>query len=100
MNTSNFTNLSKIDNQLKIIDGTDLKTVLGGNTTTAVSFCMADVASKSEDLEMFEYIKKHYGFNFELSKSLPTPFVNIINGGKHGVTDDLKIQEFMIFPNE
>ena len=26
--------------------------------------------------------------------------VNIINGGKHGVTDDLKIQEFMIFPNE
>ena len=100
LNSSNFTNLSKIDNQLKIIDGTDLKTVLGGNTTTAVSFCMADVASKSEDLEMFEYIKKHYGFNFELSKSLPTPLVNIINGGKHGVTDDLKIQEFMIFPNE
>jgi enolase len=92
--------LSKIDEQLKIIDGTDLKMVLGGNTTTAVSFCMAHVASKSEDLEMFEYIKKHYGFNFEFSKSLPTPFVNIINGGKHGVTDDLKIQEFMIFPNE
>jgi len=100
LNNSNFNNLSKIDNQLKIIDGTDLKTVLGGNTTTAVSFCMAHVASKSEDLEMFEYIKKHYGFNFELSNSLPTPFVNIINGGKHGVTDDLKIQEFMIFPNE
>jgi enolase len=100
LNQSNFNNLSKIDNQLKIIDGTDLKTVLGGNTTTAVSFCMAHVASKSENIEMFEYIKKHYGFNFELSNSLPTPFVNIINGGKHGVTDDLKIQEFMIFPNE
>jgi enolase len=100
LNSSNYTNLSKIDNQLKIIDGTDLKTVLGGNTTTAVSFCMANVAAKSEHLEMFEYIKKHYGFNFELSNSLPTPFVNIINGGKHGVTDDLKIQEFMIFPNE
>ncbi len=100
LNTSNFTNLSKIDNQLKIIDGTDLKTVLGGNTTTAVSFCMADVSAKLEGQEMFEYIKKHYGFNIELSNSLPTPFVNIINGGKHGVTDDLKIQEFMIFPNE
>jgi enolase len=100
LNSSNYTNLSKIDNQLKIIDGTNLKTVLGGNTTTAVSFCMANVAAKSEHLEMFEYIKKHYGFNFELSNSLPTPFVNIINGGKHGVTDDLKIQEFMIFPNE
>jgi enolase len=59
---------------------------------------MADVATKSEGLEMFEYIQKHYGF--EKSSSLPTPLVNIINGGKHGVTDDLKIQEFMIFPNE
>ena len=98
LNTSNFTNLTKIDEQLKIIDGTDLKTVLGGNTTTAVSFCMANAAANSEGLEMFEYIQKHY--DFSSSFSLPTPLVNIINGGKHGVTDDLKIQEFMIFPNE
>lgn len=99
LNTSNFANLTKVDEQLNAIDGTELKTVLGGNTTTAVSFCMADVASKSEGLEMFEYIQKHYGFENSTS-SLPTPLVNIINGGKHGVTDDLKIQEFMIFPNE
>jgi len=99
LNTSNFANLSKIDEQLKTIDGTELKTVLGGNTTTAVSFCMADVAAKSEGLEMFEYIQKHYGFPLTTSV-MPTPLVNIINGGKHGVTDDLKIQEFMIFPNE
>jgi len=99
LNASNFANLSKIDEQLKTIDGTELKTVLGGNTTTAVSFCMADVAAKSEGLEMFEYIQKHYGFPLTTSV-IPTPLVNIINGGKHGVTDDLKIQEFMIFPNE
>ena len=37
--------------------------------------------------------------NIEFPK-LPTPFLNIINGGKHGVTEDLKIQEFMIFANE
>jgi len=98
LNTDNFTNLTKIDEQLKIIDGTELKTVLGGNTTTAVSFCMADVAAKSKGIEMFEYIREHYGF--KTNCSLPTPFVNIINGGKHGITDDLKIQEFMIFPNE
>jgi enolase len=98
LNSSNFTNLTKIDEQLKTIDGTELKTVLGGNTTTAVSFCMADVAAKSQGVEMFEFIREHYGF--KTNCSLPTPFVNIINGGKHGVTDDLKIQEFMIFPNE
>lgn len=100
LNRTNFANLSKVDEQLKIIDGTDLKMVLGGNTTTAVSFCMADVASKFENIEMFEYIQKHYGFSSINNCSLPTPLVNIINGGKHGVTDDLKIQEFMIFPNE
>jgi enolase len=108
LNLSNFTNLIKIDEQLNTIDGTYLKTVLGGNTTTAVSFCMLDVAAKSEECEIFQYIQKHYGFLNEDIKnklannifSLPTPFVNIINGGKHGVTDDLKIQEFMIFPNE
>ena len=99
LNTSNFTNLTKIDEQLKIIDGTELKTILGGNTTTAVSFCMANAAANSNGLEMFEYIQKHYGFPLT-TFSLPTPLVNIINGGKHGVTDDLKIQEFMIFPNE
>jgi enolase len=99
LNTSNFTNLTKIDEQLKIIDGTELKTILGGNTTTAVSFCMANAAANFERIEMFEYIQKHYGFPLTTS-SLPTPLVNIINGGKHGVTDDLKIQEFMIFPNE
>jgi len=100
LNASNFTNLTKIDEQLKIIDGTDLKTVLGGNTTTAVSFCMANAAANSDGMEMFEYIQKHYGFPLTAFSSLPTPLVNIINGGKHGVTDDLKIQEFMIFPNE
>jgi enolase len=61
---------------------------------------MADVAAKSKGIEMFEYIQDHYGFPSINYDSLPTPFVNIINGGKHGVTDDLKIQEFMIFPNE
>ena len=99
LNSNNFTDLKKIDEQLKTIDGTDLKTVLGGNTTTAVSFCMADVAAKTNGVEMFQYIQQHYGFSLPIT-SLPTPFVNIINGGKHGVTDDLKIQEFMIFPNE
>lgn len=97
LNRFNITNLTKIDEQLKSIDGTDLKTNVGGNTTTAVSFCMADVAAKSNNIEMFKYIQQHYGFSKCVS---PTPFVNVINGGKHGVTDDLKIQEFMIFPNE
>jgi enolase len=98
LNKTSVLDLKKIDNQLINIDGTSMKTMLGGNTTTAVSFCIADTASKLLNLELFEYISKTYKLN--TCFNIPTPFVNIINGGKHGVTDDLKIQEFMIFPNE
>lgn len=98
---SSILDLKKMDEQLINLDGTKMKTFLGGNTTTAVSFCIADTAAKLLGMELFEYIAKTYQLiNKGSSFTIPTPFVNIINGGKHGVTDDLKIQEFMIFPNE
>lgn len=98
LNDNTIHNLKLIDSYLKKIDSSELKTKLGGNTTTAVSFCIADTASKLNNIEMYEYISKVYNNN-QTSKSI-TPFVNIINGGKHSVKGDLKIQEFMIFPNE
>ena len=98
LNVKNITDLKKCDLQLNAIDNTNLKTILGGNTTTAVSFCLADTASKLLNMELFEYISKMY--NFDNNYKIPTPFVNIINGGKHSITGDLKIQEFMIFPKE
>ena len=94
-------NIKSCDYALSLLDITPDKSMLGGNTTTAVSFCIADTASKLNNMEMYEYIYNTFNIrkNFDFNK-LPTPLVNIINGGKHGVTDDLKIQEFMIFPNE
>lgn len=98
LNYNNFLDLQKIDANLQAIDGTFSKSRLGGNLTTAISFCMANVAAKSKKLELFEFFQQTYGN--QQQTFVPTPFVNIINGGKHGVTDDLKIQEFMIFPLE
>jgi enolase len=98
LNDNTITNLKLIDNYLKKLDSSEVKTKLGGNTTTAVSFCIADTASKLNNLEMYKYISKLYNNN-QTSISI-TPFVNIINGGKHSIKGDLKIQEFMIFPNE
>lgn len=94
--------LTHCDQQLIQLDGTEMKTKYGGNTSTAVSFCIADTAAKMRGLELYEYIAEHYGLRKSKisSTKLPTPFVNIINGGKHGVTEDLKIQEFMIFARE
>ena len=93
-----LTDLAYLDKQMIRIDPTDNKNILGGNTTTATSFCFADVGAKLSKCELFEYFSSIYNNN-QLEKTLPTPMVNIINGGKHGVTDDLKIQEFMILCN-
>lgn len=90
--------LARCDYQMIKLDGTDMKTEYGGNTSTAFSFCIMDTASNLLQTEMYNYISSQY--KLSQSNSLPTPFVNIINGGKHGVDDNLKIQEFMIFANE
>ena len=96
-----MSNLSKCDEQFITLDGTKMKTKYGGNTSTALSFCMANTAANLMNQELYEYITDHYGLRkTEVDRNLPTPFVNIINGGKHGVTEDLKIQEFMIFARE
>jgi enolase len=89
-------NLTALDKQLMALDTSELKTQMGGNAITAMSFCFADVASKLANKQMFEYIAELYNYKIDPER-LPTPFVNIINGGKHSVTGELKIQEFMIF---
>ena len=96
-----LTNLSNCDKQFNDLDGTEMKTKYGGNTSTALSFCLANCAANLKDMEMYEYFAEHYKMVSKIdTTNLPTPFVNIINGGKHGVTEDLKIQEFMIFARE
>ena len=89
--------LKKCDNQLMLIDGTELKTNLGGNTTTAVSFTLADSAAKLSNMELFEYLSNIY--EYDKPTKTPIPMVNILNGGKHA-GGKLKIQEFMIMPSE
>ena len=91
-----ITNLTTLDKQLMALDTSELKTQIGGNAVTAMSFCFADVASKLANKQMFEYIAELHNHKID-PQNLPTPFVNIINGGKHSVTGELKIQEFMIF---
>ena len=100
LNKKALTDVKYCDGQLVKYDPSPMKTLLGGNTTTAISFCMANVGANVLQLPMYEYFHKIYNVRTTpISKQdLPTPFVNIINGGKHSVTGELKIQEFMIFP--
>ena len=89
--------LQKCDNQMIFLDGTQLKKIFGGNTTTAASFLFADVGSNLCEKPLYEYLANIYGYDNNFT--LPIPMVNILNGGKHA-GGKLKIQEFMIMPTD
>jgi len=90
-------NQIKFDKELCRYDGTTLKKNMGGNTSTALSFACATASAKLNNIELFQ----HFSNNFKIVQDfhLPTPLVNILNGGKHA-GGNLKIQEFMIMPQE
>ena len=81
----------KIDQKLIDIDGTDNKEKLGANATLGVSFAVAKAAANSLGMTLYNYIG---GIN---AKKLPTPMMNILNGGKHS-DNNISSQEFMIMP--
>ena len=79
-----------IDNILIELDGTKNKSRLGANSMLAVSLATARAAAKFLNVPLFSYIG---GIN----NSLPTPMMNIVNGGCHA-NNKLDFQEFMIIP--
>ena len=80
-----------IDKQLIELDGTENKQELGANATLGVSIACARAAANSLGMSLYNYLG---GVN---AKVLPTPMMNILNGGKHS-DNNISIQEFMIMP--
>lgn len=94
-----FANFRALDEALCKADGTELKTVLGGNAITASSFALAEAGAALTDTPLFLYLSAAYhGANKPAKYTLPRPLVNILNGGKHA-GGELKVQEFMIVPS-
>ena len=92
-------NLAAVDKAMCDADGTELKTNLGGNALTAVSFAAAEAGAKLANQELYAYFAKAFGKDTSGKFSMPRPMVNILNGGKHA-GGNLKIQEFMIVPKQ
>lgn len=80
-----------IDELMIELDGTPNKSKLGANAILGVSMAVAHAAADALDLPLYVYLG---GFN---AKTLPTPMMNIINGGEHA-DNNVDIQEFMIMP--
>lgn len=81
---------AKIDHLLIELDGTPNKSRLGANAILGVSLATVKALAKTNGKELYEYISGG-------KISLPIPFINIINGGRHA-NNNLDIQEFMIVP--
>ena len=84
-------NQAELDELLINLDDTENKSRLGANAVLAASLAIAKAAAKHVDLPLFRYI----GGTF--ARILPTPMMNVINGGKHA-DNPIDIQEFMIIP--
>ncbi len=78
-----------IDRLMIELDGTDNKGKLGANAILGVSLAVARAAANFKGIELYEYLG---GGNV-----LPTPMMNIINGGSHA-DNNVDFQEFMIMP--
>jgi len=80
-----------IDSTMIELDGTPNKASLGANAILAVSLASARAAAATMGVPLYRYL------GGPLSRVLPVPMMNIINGGAHA-TNTVDFQEFMIVP--
>jgi enolase len=81
-----------IDGVLIEIDGTPNKGELGANAILGVSLAVARAAADEVGLPLYRYLG---GPN---ARVLPTPMMNILDGGKHALGSSVDMQEFMVMP--
>ena len=80
-----------IDNAMLKLDGTPFKKNLGANAILGVSLACARAAAESYGMPLYKYLG---GVN---AKVLPTPMMNVVNGGAHA-DSTVDFQEFFIIP--
>ena len=85
------TDQRQVDMTLIAADGTPNKGRFGANAILGCSLAVARAAAESSELPIYSYLG---GPN---AHTLPTPMMNIMNGGVHADTN-VDFQEFMIMP--
>ena len=80
-----------IDQTMIALDGSPNKGKLGANAILAVSMAAARAVAQTLEIPLYRYLG---GVNASV---LPTPMLNIINGGAHA-DNNVDFQEFMIMP--
>ncbi|NPA92055.1 MAG: phosphopyruvate hydratase [Chloroflexi bacterium] len=81
-----------IDQRMLELDGTPNKSKLGANAILGVSLAVAKAAAASLRLPLYRYLGGVY------AHVLPTPMMNILNGGAHTGWQSVDMQEFLVMP--
>jgi enolase len=81
-----------VDARLIEIDGSPNKSKLGANAILAISMAVARAGADVVGLPLWRYL------GGTQARVLPTPLMNIINGGAHA-DSGLEVQEFMAVPH-
>lgn len=98
LNGLRVTEQKQLDQLMLDLDGTKNKSNLGANAILGVSLALAATAAKSVGEPLYRYLRQLY--NPEIKNFLlPTPVVNVINGGKHA-SSNIDLQEFWIVPQK
>ncbi len=82
---------SEVDYTMIQLDGTPNKSKLGANAILGVSLAVAKAAADEAGLPLYQYVGGAF------AHVLPTPMMNIINGGEHA-DNNVDVQEFMVMP--
>ena len=90
--------IRRVDETMCKLDNTENKSNLGANATLAVSMAVLRAGCHSAKKPLYEHLRQLYHLNTQ-EYILPTPMLNIINGGKHA-DSGLDVQEFMIVPTQ
>ncbi len=81
-----------IDLAMLELDGTPNKSKLGANAILGTSLAVAKAAANALALPLYKYLGGVY------AHVLPTPMMNILNGGAHTGWQTTDAQEFMVMP--
>ena len=84
-------NQAVVDATMKEVDGTENYGNVGANAVLGVSMAVARAAAQSLGIPLYRYLG---GAN---ALTIPTPMLNIINGGSHA-DNSVDFQEYMIIP--
>ena len=88
-------NQESLDRTMIALDGTHNKAKLGANAILGISMAFSHAMANSQNKPLYKYFASIAKTGKPMT--LPTPMMNILNGGKHA-EKSTDLQEFMVMP--